>query len=317
MSQLPNTSAGDPPDLAAWGLHCFCPQARRTPHALVREGTNGRLLYQARHGVTLDEPQSGGIDVADTTLDRLVEYGLLRRDGDTVQTTFPLVGRQVTDPLRTALRRVGVGLAERLASTVRDITTNLAAQGLASSTYAIVFGHALDGLVWGELRSRSALPATGLTHERPWWNGAFWAMSPPRPGAAGTNFVTLGERTLVLVWTEETVGGLNALPHDEVLRDGGIPTIGTGNSLDVLAETMAGVVVDSITGDEGRAARRLVPTDDLAIATVIVAHELIWETTDALVAAGLVGLPPVLSGARVTPAALRDLILIRVDQHPA
>ena len=73
----PADGAGDPKDLAAWGLHCYCPEARRTPHGLVAEGGNGRVLYAARDGATREQ-----LGVSDDQLTTLLDFGLLEWHGD-------------------------------------------------------------------------------------------------------------------------------------------------------------------------------------------------------------------------------------------
>ena len=101
------TEVSGPADLARWGLHCYCPTARRTPHALIAEGTNGRPLYVARHGVDRRGLRAAGLAPSDEQLAMLVEFGLLRvRDGQ-FRTAFPVLDHADTTLLRRGLRASG------------------------------------------------------------------------------------------------------------------------------------------------------------------------------------------------------------------
>ncbi|MEV0235090.1 hypothetical protein [Nonomuraea sp. NPDC050786] len=195
----------------------------------------------------------------------------------------------------------------------RDIAAELQRRGLRHSPYAIVFGYALDLLLWQQLRAEAAVPDTSLTAERPWWNGAFWAIHPPRTGGSGTNFHRLGEDlTLVAVWSEATLRRLYDLAATprlaESLRDrhvtavtdseghhwrlrlddgrSAIPLVGVGDVLDELASAAAAPVSAFLLSSACQEAHPYVSTDDRTVATVVIAHELIWEITEQLIARG-------------------------------
>ena len=313
------TEVSGPADLARWGLHCYCPTARRTPHALIAEGTNGRLLYAARHGVDRQGLRAAGLAPTGEQIATLVEFGLLRVLDRQFRIAFPVLDHADTTLLRRRLRPVGEALAERLTPSVRELGEELGRQGLAGSSYAVVFGHALDGLLWHHLDAIGALPDTTLSADRPWWNGAFWAVYPPRADAAGTNFVACGPATLVMVWTAATLDRLDALAAAPGLRpailgllsndpagphgitdgtgrywrlrqpDGrpAVPVLGVDGRADRIAERVAGQVATELTGIQVAGTAAHVP-GDTAVRTVIVAHELIWQITEALVASGAV-----------------------------
>jgi hypothetical protein len=322
------TEASGPADLAQWGLHCYCPTARRTPQAVIAEGSNGRLLYAARDGVDRQGLRAAGLTPSDDQLATLVEFGLLRVLDGQFRTAFPVLDNADTMLLRQRLRPIGEALAARLTPQVRELGEELRRQGLAGSSYAVVFGHALDGLLWDHIAATGALPDTTLSADRPWWNGAFWAVYPPREDAAGTNFVDCGAATLVMVWTGATLDRLDALAaapglrravlgllsndpaaHTGEIADGtgrpwrlrlpdgrsAVPILGIDGRTDRIADRLAEQVATAVTGAEVRAATARVPGDE-AVATVIVAHELIWHITEALIASGAVALPACVSG---------------------
>jgi hypothetical protein len=332
----------DPPDLARWGLHCYAPTARRTPHAVVAEGDNGRLLYEARAGVSLRDLRRAGIGCTAEQLDRLAAFGLLERTGDRVRTAFPVLGMAQTRAARERLSAPAARTADGLIASAGAVTAELRAQGLGGSAYAVVFGHALDGLLWHRLAARGGLPDTALTPQRPWWNGAFWAVHPARAGAAGTNFVRCGGPTLTLVWTDATTRPLAALAaapgvraavrdlvaggsggHDGRVTDAdgrewrlrrpdgrpALPVLGTGGPVDAHADRLAGAVADALAGPDASAARGAVPGGGPA-AAVVVAHEFIWEVAHRLTASGACPPPAALSGAAADPAALAQLLFL-------
>ncbi|QSB15229.1 hypothetical protein JQS43_02355 [Natronosporangium hydrolyticum] len=343
----------EPADLAQWSLHCYCPHARQTPHALVRTGDLGRLLYAARAGASVPELRSRGIEVSEPELAQLVEFDLVAVVGDQVRTTFPVLGAETMTAMRASLRQRGAQLAERITPAVADLRAELAGRGQAGSGYAMVFGHALDGLLWTRLRAVGAVPETTLTPQRPWWNGAFWAIYPGRAASAGTNFLDCGAGTLVSVWTDDTVRDLTALAtapgvREEVagllagmtesgavgsgqagsgvVTDGqgrqwrlrspdgrpAIPVVGGGGPLDSIAGRIAATVADALAGDELAVARELVGAEP-SVSTVVVAHELIWEITESLLAAGALAGPPAQQGER-TPETLIDLLYVTTGE---
>jgi hypothetical protein len=342
---------GDPVDLAAWGLHCYCPTARRTPHAVIAEGSNGQLLYEARGGgVTRQTLHARGVPVTDKQVTQLSEFGLLHIDGEVLRTAFPVLGRAESTALRRQVRPLGELLAGQLATQVGAVRRQLDRMDLGDSTYAIVFGYALDGLFWDRLACRGAVPDTTLSRARPWWNGAFWAVYPARDSAAGTNFVDCGTATLVQVWTTATVARLAALAtaaqlpdvvrglvdttgavsSSEVIDATGvtwrlrrpngrpaIPVVGINGPLDQIASQLADAVADALAGNDAAGARAIVPCDDVAIATAVVAHELIWDITEGLIADRALAPPASLMASRTGDEAPTELLFASVHNAAA
>ena len=316
----------DPPDLSSWGLHCYCPEARRTPHGLVAASDNGKTLYAARTGATQEQ-----LGATDFHLEALEQAGLLERDGDRYVTSFPVIGSTDMTVLRAELRELARSLVPAIATHSRRIAAELDRRGIGQSAYALTFGYGLDLLLWEPLKAGGLLPDTALTPERPDWNGAFWAIHPPRADSGGTNFLDCGEGvTLVMIWSDATASALDrfamtpgirdalreladddlaprshrgsassSMPWPLWLPDGrpGLPVVGTRGVLDDLARQVAAPVIAVLAGDGANSARRLVPTQDRAVATVVVAHELIWEVAEQLIA----------TGACPAPASAADL----------
>ena len=334
-----------PDDLAAWSLHCFCITARRTPHAVIRLDRNGRLLHAARHGISRGALREQGLLVADSQLVLLRDLGLATIDGEQVRTTFPILDPLTMTAVRAALRDEAARLVTSWDAELAAIHRLLSDRALRSHAFALVFGYVLDGMLWTLLRYRRAVPDTTLTLEQPYWRGAFWALWPPRPASAGTNELRTASARLVMTWTPATAAAFDRIAADpalaaDVLAHGKrvvrgaaeiqsaqlqgttpadtwrVPAIRTGVD-GPLAQAGGRIALAieaslaSVTGLE--ATLHAAGVDDPKVATVILAHELIWEIAELLVAEHKVERPAVALDASPSHAALADLMFIAVD----
>lgn len=293
----PTGSQDVPPDLSQWGLHAFALGARSTPHAIVAMDDNGALLYRARDGITLTELRARGIEPSQSQLKLLRIFDLIAINGDEVTTAFPVVGPEVLDSLRPGIRRFASDLAHQVSGEVQAITAELRRRGHTGHDYAVVFGHAVDGLLWDRLRACGLVPSTELSVERPFWNGAFWAIFPPVAGGAGVNELSGKAATLIMVWTDATSEALWELAKSEatqrMLTDPTgqtvLPALATddGDALHRHSLNIADTIAQALRSDPHAAALlEAIPNASLHEGTLIVAHELIWDLMEALVAAG-------------------------------
>ncbi|WP_143254034.1 hypothetical protein [Amycolatopsis keratiniphila] len=319
-SSLMDDFGADPDDLAVWGLHCFCLGARSTPHHVVKMDDNGRLLFRARQGVTRTELRQHGIDPLDSQIALLRAYHLIAVEGERLVTTFPVLGSQETAGLRIRMAELAEVVAAEIATDVSALADVLTGEGLARSVYGVLFGYVIDGLIWDRLRSDGLLPSGELSVERPYWNGAFWAVYPPREGAMGTNEIEEAGVRLTMVWTDETVRALNrlaeapalrsalravsrgSLPREALVDDEGkltIPVIRRRESDPVhrIGLRIAGKIVSALLRDLPQAG------------VVVAAHELIWSVVDALEMAGMVRRPGTFDG----PGSLAAQMFLSTD----
>jgi hypothetical protein len=319
----PPALAQDPPDdLGQWGLHCFCLTARHTPQRVIRMDDNGRLLRHAVGGATLGELRARGLAVTDSQVLLLRTYGLLDQTGERLTTTFPVIGPEEMDPLRARLRRLAEATAPSLADDTRTIAERLKATGYPDHAYAVVFGYALDGLVWDELRLRGALPDITLDLDHPIWRGAFWALYPERSGVPGTNEATFGDQAIVSVWTDSTVGPLDALLRPRGGSAGTadrpwlarVPTLHAiaGDRIHDVAKQLAARTASALMDTpDGKALLAAVPHASRQHAVLILAHEFIWYLMEDLVRVGAVRAPAVLGVTNPTSDQLTPLLFIR------
>lgn len=293
------TEAPEPPDdLALWELHAWCLGAVQPPGPVVRRGENGRLLHAARTGL-----DRHAID--ETRMAELEHMHLLERSGDEIRTIFPIIGPQAAAPLRRHARNLAEKLLPSLLDPATRIRDHLTSQGLSGHTFAIIFGHALDGLMWSFLAAHGAIPDTRLTPDRPFWNGTFWAIWPPRENPAGVNEARFPGMTLVMVWTPRTEERLKAFARQPGLEAafrsiaagaattfsqgvGGLPRIPVlrpGDPLDLQSQALARPVADALLSAPLPAIERARGQHD---ARIILGHELIWDLADLLQVNGLI-----------------------------
>lgn len=330
-----------PDDLARWGLHCFCIDATATPQRPVRLDTNGKLLRRAVRGASIAAVRAEGLEVSDSQIALLRAYRLVRVDGDRITTAFPVLGPEVVTDVRRRSSLLGKEIASEIRPQVRAIRTELTRQGLNSSDYAVVFGYALDGLLWDRLRSTDALPETALTVQEPFWRGAFWAVYPERSGGAGRNEITLRGAKLATVWTDPAADRLNRFLNGpaaraalaEIASSPGRPDLSPtlrrpnrspafpiirariGDPLYEASASIAATVAAALVGDRGADLRRMVPDATSQEAILIVAHELIWDVAAALVTEGELDVPPVLQSGDVEAPLAPALFAIVTEQE--
>jgi hypothetical protein len=91
-----------------------------------------------------------------------------------------------------------------------------------------------------------------------------------------------------------------------------IPVVGINGPLDQVASQLADAVADALAGNDAADARATVPCDDVAVATVVVAHELIWDITEGLIADRALDPPASLMASRTGDEAPTELLFARI-----
>ena len=190
----------------------------------------------------------------------------------------------------------------------------------------MVFGHAVDGLLWDRLRTHGLAPTTELSIERPYWNGAFWAIYPPITGSADVNEHSGTKATLVMVWTDTTSRALWDLARSEAGRaltndptaQTDIPILAADESDALHRHSMniADTIAQILRSDrQAQALLEAIPDADLHESALILAHELIWEIMEALVSAGHLQPPPGMHDQNPAGTVLTGRLLLRLHQR--
>ncbi len=287
---------------------------------------NGALLYHARHGITLGQLEAHGILVSQSQIALLQAYNLITIDGDRITTAFPVVGPEILDPLRPRIRQLAADLVPQISSAVAAISTELRRRRHAGHDYTVVFGHAVDGLLWDRLRAHGLAPTTELSIERPYWNGAFWAIYPPITGSAGVNEHAGTEATLVMVWTDTTSRALWELARSEAGRaltndptaQTDIPVLAADESDALHRHSMniADTIAQILRPDrQAQSLLDAIPDTDRHESTLILAHELIWEIMEALVAGGHLQPPPGMRAQTPASTVPTEQLLLRLHKR--
>lgn len=310
-------AADAPPDLSDWGLHCWCITARHTPHRIIRADDNGLILGLAVHGISRDELKRRLPNVTESQLALLQAYDLLTKEGDRYTTAFPVFDPKTIGPIRAKLAALAVRTSPSIRRDAELIVDAAKAQNHPESAYAVLFGYALDGILWDELQKREPLPDTTLNLDHPFWRGAFWAISPERTDAPGRNEVPLGSRRLIGVWNDRSVTALNA--RLDALRAAGpnginrLPVVNDrpGDTVHDAGARIAGSLVAALLdSDDGRALIAQFPGSLRKSAILALAHEFIWSVNEELVRDGIVKLPAAHVTNQASSAELEALIFV-------
>lgn len=279
---------------------------------MVELDNNGQILHQAVGGTTLEAVRQ--LPCSDSQLVLLSTFGLIEWHEERLRTTIPVLGPEAVAAVRTAATDMANVALTDVPTSARAIVEVLTSRELESSAHAIVFGHALDGVLWELLRERGSLPQIELTIDESFWRGALWAVYPGREGSAGTNERTVANATLVMVWDDESVEALRELESHpgtrqllQTLQSGEtrvslssilagdfvVPVVTPDDELHSISVALARTVADALpTGDECRSLLASADVDASAEeATVIVAHEMIWEVAARLAESGVVDVP--------------------------
>jgi hypothetical protein len=316
--------------LADWDLICFCNSRVSTPHVVVRMDVNGAILYAARNGITHEQLTRAGVPATSTAIQLLRDWGLLTQRGDTLRTAFPVLGGDRMTALRRDLRVAANAMLPRLRPSVDTITAALAARGTPESAYAVLFSYVLDHLVWDEFGDAADVPAQ-IDVEHPFWNGAFWAVSPKRMNAPGTNSYRADSTSILVTWTDSTLELLRPLqsrasvtslaralrsttardipeslrPYALFRRDGSpafaVVRTGEDDALTRASRSLATQVADGVrVWLRGVDIGERLDARDPQLALLVTYHEFMWELLGALEASGAVTKPAIL---RASPRA--------------
>lgn len=337
--------AGQAPSIRDWKLVCFCNSRVRTPHFVVQMDNNGVILYAARSGTSRTRLRADGIPTSDSQLRLLVDWELLKVQGDSLRTAFPVLGPDATKTLRAELRTLATRVLPDLRPLV-DSAVRLMRQRMDSTAvYSAVFSYILDGLVWDSLAPGAELVATDITVDHPFWHGAFWAISSERDNAPGTNSSRLDDSaSALLTWTQTTLElqqrletGKNGAAIARAVRQSDPATLPAtlapyklfspdrkprfalidergSDPTPAAARALAGAIARGFRSwiEKSDLPRRL-GISDSGLATLILYHEHMWDLLDGMVAGG--AFPKPVTPRQPTPSDIAPLITVILRSH--
>jgi len=346
-AQIPQQeSAQAPHDLSKWDLICYCTTSVNTPHFAVRADTNGQILYYAQSGATKAQiQQATGTPVLSSQLDLLLDWRLLRRDGDVYTTNISVLGPDKIGRLREHMGSLANEIAPEIRPEVQKIASELKRRHLSNRLYAVLFSYVLDGLTWDRLQSSKAIPKMQITADHPFWDGTFWALYPRRKAVPGTNSTGPEGITLRMTWTDPVLKPLNALRaapeltpvlqraamgdcwhlsvEDEAHQKWNLDFADGSCAFPVIREDASDPIYLAGARIADRIANAVLEHDLQKLigggttaqqAHLIETHELIWELLETLVRQNLVQQPPILRTGAATPATLLPLLVVTVQK---
>jgi hypothetical protein len=334
-----------PHDLSKWQLICFCEAKESTPHFAVQADTNGQILYFAQSGATKTQLEKLiGSPILTSQLALLQDWRLLKRNGETYTTNIPVLGPEKNGLVRAQMRDAAIRLVPEIRPNVQKIASVLKQKGLSDNLYSVIFSYVFDGLPWEQLKANHATPDLQLTADHPFWDGAFWAIYPPRTDVPGTNSSGSDGITLHMTWTSTVLEPLNALQSAPNLHSV-LQRVAEGNCRNLVIEdekhnswnlsrpdgSCAFPVIHEKAEDPIHAAGEqiaqkiaaaVLESDTSALvkegatpqqAYVIEAHELIWEVLSLMTQQGVLQQPAVLHNPTTDTRSLLPLLLVTVE----
>jgi hypothetical protein len=297
-----------------------------SPSAIARLDNNEQILLACNdpRGRTAKQLEAAGVPLTRSQLQLLAHFRLLRQQGRTLRTAFPLLDEGRTTRLRRQMKSAAATAAPRLKEQVLALKRALREIGREGNTYTILFSYVVDGLVWDRFAERGH-PTRGDSDD-PLWSGVFWMLCPPRGFRSGTNSLSKGNTTFKLHWSDAARRHLRPFLSNwgstrrmalEIIDQGRVtspdllkayapygifdrsgrsllPTIEerAGNPLFAASTKLSRRVAELFLQrvDLDRLARELA-LHDRRHALVIGYHEWMWELVDQLERAGLVRRP--------------------------
>lgn len=173
-----------------------------SPNAIARLDNNEQILLACSEpdGRTPKQLEAAGVPSTQSQLQLLSHFRLLRQEGRSYRTAFPLLDEGKTARLREQMKSAAVAAAPRLKEQVRALKKTLRDVGREGNTYTILFSYVLDGMVWDRFAEKGH-PTRG-DGDDPLWSGVFWMLCPPRGFRSGTNSLSKGNTTFKLHWSD-------------------------------------------------------------------------------------------------------------------
>lgn len=290
----PAASVATADDLNEFGLVCYCSSRVATPHFPISLDNNGRILFLTRTGITRGDLVSAGVRATESQIQLLKDWGLLTEQQGLLQTAFPVLEPTNMEALRARLSPI---VGRLVASTSRDaelIVAEVRRRGAPNSAYATLFSYVLDGLVWEQLEREGKLPAAGISIERPYWAGTFWAVYPKQDNMPGTNSRKRDRAELRMLWTPTVIDTLRTFQGSPPAT-GWIDAVNAGEAMNTLFGKGGPAILvvredesdpihvhglkiaDAVAAEIGSAELAgVLPHADQGQRILIATHELIW-----------------------------------------
>lgn len=320
----PSSGIGDPVEILSNRLtHGLdnSPLKSALSGPLIRDEVNAALLIAARDGIATSElkqlfPELVSLKERLALLER---EALIVRQGDHVQTSFPILLGERREEYRRLTSGTAAAVYEGLMTQFRPLLRNIAKRGWSEWSYHFVMAEVFDSqFTWSEMVERKFAPPL-----RP---PIAWVIYPPHPFKTGTNYYydpeNVGEYVVVINWTPrgspapELIGGAWEAIHDAALnsdlanpevisqlqdlgligQDGRVlvPVIRKTDPLYEQLRQIAHAHVELLVSQMPLQKLMLITGLDAKSAWTIAYHDINWDLLQRMVAGGVINVPPAL-----------------------
>jgi len=136
---IPAWGQSPPSDLRNWELICYCSGREKSADEIVREDTNGQILFAARRGTTRQHLKEAHIEFTESQIDLLVSWRLLADQDGQLKTQMPILGPDEMPRLRALLHVQAVELGGSLLPDIKALVSLLNQRGYGDEAYTVVF----------------------------------------------------------------------------------------------------------------------------------------------------------------------------------
>ena len=301
------------------------------PFEYIKKDNNWQLLYMLRTPSTAKALRKAGLTFNDEQLTYLEKAGMVKQvESNKWQTTLPNFDIEQTAALRQLSRSIATDVMDKSEGDYRQLVTELGKSNFADNAFSIAFSYMLDGLAWDAIA-----PDRYKLDNKADWKGVVWILCEPRKK---TQFGTNSYGSIQETWTRTSLK--NAPQHADlmplaqclldneelkeatvidhlkpygIVNEAGklkIPVIdrekqdAVNNLCHRLSASLASAVKDNITR-----AQAITKIDDKRT-SIVLFHEIMWDTIDLLQARNLVKVPEVLTNEAAPKEQFHNVMFV-------
>ena len=159
---------------------------RFSPTRVMRLDNNGEILLACKIGKTHEQLISEGLNVLGSQLRLLLDWQLLKLEGDVYETTVPLLSENESTEFRNVVSTEAEKIASKISADLITFKEQLKAIGGEDYAFIILYAYVFHDLVFRKLKEESFYWQPELSKEKPFWDGTVYAIYPPPNFSFGT-----------------------------------------------------------------------------------------------------------------------------------
>ncbi len=204
-------ASAERPNPGNYQYHLFANTSGPSPEFILKLDNNFEILSACIGGKTIEQLREQKIFLTQSQLQLLLYWRLLKQDNNVLETTFPIISAERTNKLRRLVNTGTSIINEYLKDNVTALDTALKNKGFNNSTYSVLFSYVLSDLIWKKFAEKNIVLKGPVSIERPYWNGVFWAVTPPRELPTRMASVESDFLSLKIHWKPEITEMINRL----------------------------------------------------------------------------------------------------------